>query len=102
MKYRNAPQPHALAAHEMNSLAIYYLSQTSGKGIVQVFMEKRSPQFTDKARSDKPPSPLVVAISRGVRCCEKLWISQRTVIYPRISSPRGNLDCLLLGFQGNW
>ncbi len=94
MMYPYPLQPHPLAAHEVGSLTIYYLSQTSGKEGVQAFLEKRPPQFTDKTCSYIPPSPLMVAIYGGVRCCEKLWISQRIVIYPRISSPHRNLGYL--------
>jgi enoyl-CoA hydratase/carnithine racemase len=55
MLYRNAAQPHPLAAHEVDSLAIFYASQTSGKEGVRAFLEKRSPSFTDHASSDMPP-----------------------------------------------
>ena len=54
MLYRNAAQPHPLAAHEVDSLAIFYASQASGKEGVAAFLEKRSPNFTDRASSDMP------------------------------------------------
>ena len=55
MMYRNAAQDHPLAAHQVDSLAIYYASQSSGKEGVEAFLEKRKPEFTDKASSDMPP-----------------------------------------------
>ena len=55
MMYRNAAQDHPLAAHQVDSLAIFYASQNSGKEGVQAFLEKRKPEFTDKASSDMPP-----------------------------------------------
>lgn len=54
MMYRNATQPHPLVAHEVDSLAIFYASQASGKEGVAAFLEKRSPNFTDRASSDMP------------------------------------------------
>lgn len=54
MMYRNAAQSHPLHAHQVDSLAIFYASQTSGKEGVQAFMEKRPPVFTDKASTDMP------------------------------------------------
>jgi len=55
MMYRNAAQSHPLAAHQVDSLAIYYTSQTSGKEGVKAFLEKRNPSYTDSASSDMPP-----------------------------------------------
>lgn len=55
MMYRNASLPHPLGAHEVDSLAIFYASQNSGKEGVGAFLEKRAPEFTDKASSDMPP-----------------------------------------------
>jgi len=55
MMYRNAAQPHPVEAHKVDSLAIYYCSQSSGKEGVASFLEKRAPQFTDNASSDMPP-----------------------------------------------
>ena len=55
MMYRNAAQPHPIAAHEVDSLAIFYASQRSGKEGVIAFLEKRSPEYTDKASKDMPP-----------------------------------------------
>ena len=55
MMYRNATQAHPLRAHEVDSLAIYYASQTSGKEGIRAFLEKRPARFTDKASTDMPP-----------------------------------------------
>lgn len=55
MLYRNAAQSHPLEAHRVDSLAIFYASQTSGKEGVRAFLEKRPPVFTDKASTDMPP-----------------------------------------------
>lgn len=55
MMYRNAALPSPLEAHEIDSLAIYYASQKSGKEGVQAFLEKRPANYTDKASSDMPP-----------------------------------------------
>lgn len=54
MLYRNAAQDHPLKAHQVDSLAIFYASQTSGKEGVASFREKRPPVFTDKASTDMP------------------------------------------------
>jgi enoyl-CoA hydratase/carnithine racemase len=55
MMYRNAAQPHPIEAHRVDSLAIFYASQASGKEGVRAFLEKRPPVFTDKASTDMPP-----------------------------------------------
>lgn len=55
MMYRNAVQTHPIAAHEVDSLAIFYASQQSGKEGVAAFLEKRKPEFEDRASSDMPP-----------------------------------------------
>jgi hypothetical protein len=55
MMYRNAALPSPLDAHEIDSLAIYYASQNSGKEGVKAFLEKRPANYTDKASSDMPP-----------------------------------------------
>lgn len=54
MMYRNAAQPHPLEAHKVDSLAIYYASLTSGKEGVKSFLEKRAPEFTQRASQDMP------------------------------------------------
>jgi enoyl-CoA hydratase/carnithine racemase len=55
MMYRNSAQPHPLEAHKVDSLAIFYASQTSGKEGVQSFLDKRAPDFEDRASTDMPP-----------------------------------------------
>ena len=52
MMYRNSAQDHPMKAHEVDSLAIYYASQNSGKEGVQSFFDKRAPNFTQKASTD--------------------------------------------------
>ena len=54
MMYRNSAQDHPIKAHEVDSLAIYYASQNSGKEGVQSFLDKRAPNFTQKASTDMP------------------------------------------------
>ena len=55
MMYRNSAQDHPMKAHEVDSLAIYYASQNSGKEGVKSFLDKRAPNFTQKASTDMPP-----------------------------------------------
>jgi len=55
MMYRNAAQDHPIEAHKVDSLAIFYASQNSGKEGVASFLEKRAPVFTDKVSTDMPP-----------------------------------------------
>ena len=55
MMYRNAAREHPLEAHKVDSLAIFYCSQKSGKEGVASFLEKREPQFTDTVSADMPP-----------------------------------------------
>jgi len=55
MLYRNAAQPHPLEAHRVDSLSMHYTSRHSGKEGVRSFLEKRAPQFTDRASTDMPP-----------------------------------------------
>ena len=54
MMYRNAAQPHPMEAHRVDSLAIFYASQKSGKEGVASFLEKRAPVYTDTVSSDMP------------------------------------------------
>ena len=49
MMYRNAAQPHPVAAHRIDSLAMFYTSIGDGKEGVRSFLEKRPPQFAAKA-----------------------------------------------------
>lgn len=49
MMYRNAAQEHPIEAHKVDSLAIYYQSLEDGKEGVASFLEKRKPDFKQKA-----------------------------------------------------
>ena len=55
MMYRNDAAPHPIEEHRVDSLAIFYVSQTSGKEGVTAFLEKRAANYTDKASTDMPP-----------------------------------------------
>jgi enoyl-CoA hydratase/carnithine racemase len=55
MMYRCAAQAHPVEAHKVDSLAIFYASQTSGKEGVASFREKREAVFNDKTSTDMPP-----------------------------------------------
>lgn len=54
MMYRNSAQTHPLAAHQVDSLAVFYLSQQDGKEGVQAFLEKRPPNFSARVSTDMP------------------------------------------------
>ena len=49
MMYRNSAMPSPRAAHEVDSLSMYYSSLGDGKEGVQSFLEKRDPVFSSKA-----------------------------------------------------
>jgi len=53
MMLRNAAQSHPLAAHRVDSLAMFYTSIADGKEGVAAFLEKRPPQF-DTSTPDLP------------------------------------------------
>lgn len=55
MLYSNSAQPHPLAAHRVESLAMFYSSLGDGKEGVESFLEKRSPRFTGRAGDGMPP-----------------------------------------------
>ncbi len=54
MMYRNAAQPHPIEAHKVDSLAIFYASQKSGKEGVTAFLDKREAVFEDRTSADMP------------------------------------------------
>ena len=54
MMYRNSAESHPRAAHEVDSLAIYYASIGDGKEGVKSFLEKRPAQFNKKVSEDMP------------------------------------------------
>tara|TARA_B110000503_G_scaffold75368_1_gene116354 strand:+ start:25487 stop:26359 length:873 start_codon:yes stop_codon:yes gene_type:complete len=54
MMYRCSAQAHPIEAHKVDSLAIYYASQKSGKEGVRSFLEKRTPVFEDRTSTDMP------------------------------------------------
>ncbi|MCW5627136.1 MAG: crotonase/enoyl-CoA hydratase family protein [Burkholderiales bacterium] len=47
MLWRNAAERHPLAAHRIESLAVFYTSRRDGREGVQAFLEKRDPVFAD-------------------------------------------------------
>ena len=49
MMWRNSAQPHPLAAHQVDSLAMFYTSVGDGKEGVKAFLEKRPAAFEGKA-----------------------------------------------------
>ncbi len=55
MIHRNRAARHPVEAHKVDSLAMYYTSITSGKEGVASFLEKRAPDFKEKASTDMPP-----------------------------------------------
>ena len=54
MIYRNSAQDHPVEAHKIDSLAMFYASRSSGQEGIASFLEKRAPNFDQKASSDMP------------------------------------------------
>ena len=54
MMYRNSAQDHPLAAHQIDSLAVFHLSQRDGREGVRAFMEKRAAAFDMQVSKDLP------------------------------------------------
>ena len=54
MIYRNSAEQHPLAAHRIESVAMFYASIKDGKEGVQAFTEKRPPVFTSPASAGLP------------------------------------------------
>lgn len=54
MMYRNSAQAHPLAAHQVDSLAMFYTSMGDGKEGVRSFLEKRPADFQGKVSANMP------------------------------------------------
>ncbi|GAA6134017.1 crotonase/enoyl-CoA hydratase family protein [Oceaniserpentilla sp. 4NH20-0058] len=54
MMLRLSAAPHPRDAHDVDSLSIFYASQKDGKEGVASFLEKRAPNFKEKASTDMP------------------------------------------------
>ncbi|MBU3993938.1 MAG: crotonase/enoyl-CoA hydratase family protein [Alphaproteobacteria bacterium] len=57
MVYANSAQPHPRAAHDVDSLAMFYTSIADGKEGVAAFLEKRPAKFTGQASAMPPFYP---------------------------------------------
>ncbi len=55
MMYRLSAEPHPLAAHKVDSLAMFYQSRVDGREGVQAFWDKRQAAFPGRTSSDMPP-----------------------------------------------
>lgn len=54
MMYRNSAEPDPVAAHRIESLAMFYASVGDGKEGVAAFREKRAAEFTSRSSTDLP------------------------------------------------
>ena len=54
MMYRNSAQDHPLAAHQIDSLAVFHLCQRDGREGVRAFIEKRAAEFDMRVSADMP------------------------------------------------
>jgi enoyl-CoA hydratase/carnithine racemase len=54
MMYRNSAQDHPLAAHQIDSLAVFHLSQRDGREGVLAFLQKRAAEFEMQVSRDLP------------------------------------------------
>lgn len=54
MMWRNSAEQHPVTAHQIDSLAIFYMSQNEGKEGIEAFLEKRPAKFTQKVSTDMP------------------------------------------------
>jgi hypothetical protein len=54
MMLRLSAAPTPRDAHNIDSLAIFYASQSDGKEGVKSFLEKREPAFRSKSSTDMP------------------------------------------------
>ena len=55
MMYRNSAESHPVAAHRVDSLAMFYTSLLDGKEGIRAFLEKRDPAFKSLVSRDLPP-----------------------------------------------
>ncbi|AEF42753.1 crotonase/enoyl-CoA hydratase family protein [Hoyosella subflava] len=55
MMYRNSAERHPVAAHKVDSLAMFYTSIGDGAEGVAAFLEKREPRFSTSVVTDMPP-----------------------------------------------
>jgi enoyl-CoA hydratase/carnithine racemase len=78
MMYRNSAANHPVAAHRVDSLAMFYTSIGDGKAGVQAFLDKQPASFSSKA-SSMPPS----SRGRSESCRAWRWsVSRRTGLSP--------------------
>jgi len=54
MMYRNSALEHPMGAHIVDSLSMLHVSRNDGKEGVQSFLEKRTPEFSQRVSQDMP------------------------------------------------